>query len=113
MTTETNYDEDFKKLDTMLSTMLYYNVIHETRINQIEELMASIYENESLSWNQVNNEEFEEDPMTPPLYDIFELSDNKEQFLEDFIAVIQESICRDSFISDYEEIVGRILSFRS
>jgi hypothetical protein len=113
MTTETNYEEDFKKLDAMLSTMLYYNVIHESRINQIEELMALIYKNESLSWNQDNNDEFEEEPMTPPLYEIFELSDNKKQFLDDFIAVIQESILGDSFLSDYEEIVERILSFRS
>lgn len=85
-------NEDFNRLSKAVYELLYFGLIHETRLIATEEAMAEMYPMETLQWNQENNPEYEDCLETPPLDFIFEQSDDKEEFMENFQQAIKTHI---------------------
>jgi hypothetical protein len=86
--------KDFNRLSTAINELLYFNLIHESRLVATEEEMAEKYPMETLQWNQENNPDYEEYLETPPLDFIFEQADDQAECMENFREAIKTHIFR-------------------
>ncbi len=84
--------KDFNRLSTAINDLLYFNLIHESRLIAVEAEMAEKYPMETLQWNQENNSEYEDFLETPPLGFIFEQSADPTKCMENFREAIKTHI---------------------
>ena len=100
-----------QELKDALSTLEKYGVIHDDRIDKMNELMAHVYETENDRWNQANIPEYEDYYESASVHDLLALAEDKETFIKDFITAIQ--VCCDSSFHLNLDPVATIISSRS
>ena len=91
-------------------------VIHETILDQVDEVMATIYKEENMELNEAdgNYDPDDEDYCpTNPAYMLFAYVENEEQFVEDYRNAISQSVKSDMYISDFEKAAQEIISRRN
>ena len=102
-----------------LATNLYRlhesGVIHESIIDQVDEVMATIYkeENLELNQNQFNYDPDDDDCPTNPARFLFDYVEDEEQFVEDYRNAISQSVKSDMYIDDFEKAAQEVVSRRS
>ena len=114
------YGDQFQKMESILGTFLTLELMHEERVLQIESIMAALYPEECREWNieQGNLEEdeiYEGDLPNPTAYELYQLVENKEEFVEAYKQAFQASIFNSNFLSnkDFDETIESIIGNRA
>ena len=108
--------EIVNELADMIIGLNENGLLHESAIDEIDEVMGIIYAKENTLFNQANrNSELEDAEFCPtnPAYMIFEYVENKQQFAEDYKNVIDKTLHSGGFISNLDEAVEDIINLRS
>ena len=116
------HDEKFQKIEAILAELLNLELIHEQRLSEIESVMAQLYPKESHEWHveQGNldddmDEEDEADLPGPPIFEIYRLVKEKQQFVDDYKEAFQFCILGTNFSlsGSVDEIIETIIENRN
>ena len=116
MTNTKTLSEQVDDLAANLISLHESGVIHETILNQVDEVMATIYNHENI---RINEDEGNYDPddedycPTNPAYMLLNYVENQEQFVEDYRNTISQSLKSDMYIDDFEKAAQEVISRRS
>jgi len=116
MTNTKTLSEQVNDLATNLISLYESGVIHETILDQVDEVMATIYKEENMELNEAdgNYDPDDEDYCpTSPAYMLFNYVENEEQFVEDYRNAISQSVKSDMYIDDFEKAAQEIINRRS
>ncbi len=104
------------ELADMLINMEEKGLIHESRIIQVEEVMAAIYPKENREYNKANGQVDPNDeeycPTNPP-YTLIDYVENKEQFAEDYKNAINLCVNSNQYFSDIEVAAEMVIDQRN
>ena len=107
--------EIVNELADMIIGLNESGLLHESALDEIDEVMGIIYAKENILFNQANKSaEFEDAEFCPtnPAYMIFEYVENKEQFSEDYKNVIDKILHSSGYVSDFDEVAEDIIKLR-
>ena len=114
------YGDQFQKMESILGTFLTLELMHEERVLQIESIMAALYPEECREWNieqgNLEDDEIDEgDLPNPTAYELYQLVENKEEFVEAYKQAFQASIFNSNFLSnkDFDETIESIIGNRA
>jgi len=110
------YGDQFQKMESILGTFLTLELMHEERVLQIESIMAALYPEECREWNieqgNLEDDEIDEgDLPNPTAYELYQLVENKEEFVEAYKQAFQASIFNSNFLSnkDFDATLEKII----
>ena len=86
--------KDFNRLNKIIDDLLYFNLIHESRLSDIENEISNIYDNENLEWNKEENSEYEEYLLDAPISELYDRAKDKKKFIADLRQSILDNIFR-------------------
>ena len=107
--------EIVNQLSDMLIKMHEQGLIREDTLDEVDEVMATIYYKANKACSEDDGDGIPEDDdygLTKPAYRIFEYAENKEQFAEDYKNAVQKSLHSDRYIFNFDEAAEEIISLR-
>jgi hypothetical protein len=106
--------ERMDDFSTMLFLLLKNEFIHETRFQEIDSIMATIYSKEAEEW-AIDEELIEEEEgyPDPDFYTLFSYVEDEEQFVEDLKNTIITSVWANQYLSDFYEISQEVIAMRN
>ena len=84
--------KDFNRLNNIIDDLLYFNLIHESRLSDIENEMSNKYDKENFEWNKEENSEYEEYLLDAPILELYTRVKDKEKFIADLRQSILDNI---------------------
>jgi hypothetical protein len=102
-----NPEQVLNELNDALDIFKNYGVMHQTRKDKIYELMNFVYEEEAEKNNPDNENYFD----MLSIFELFDIVQNKEAFIKDFISTIQ--VVSDSSFHLDPDPVETIIGLRS
>jgi Cft2 family RNA processing exonuclease len=106
---------NIEKLQELLMLLNDYGFAHEDKLNDIEYLMSRIYADENravLIREGTIDEDDDEVNFSAPVYELYDMSEDKEQFVQDYRNAIAEIVWAESYRTDYDELVNQIIAMR-
>ncbi len=109
-------DTNMEKLQELLTLLNDYGYAHEDKLNDIEYLMSKVYAAENravLLRDGTIDEDDTETNFSAPVFELFDMAEDKEQFVQDYRNAIAEIVWAESYTTDYDELVNQIIEMRN